>query len=154
MKKVLFVLMALFIATAFISCSDEDEFTEVQVPANLDASLLPGYWILVKDGAKQNFGVWISDQDDILTSAMGKPVKFFQLPNGLDGPALRTETSYWYVNDGIISIWMWEGGRSIIKLSKDKMTMRTTTLVGEAHSGIQEYERLSEPIEIEESINF
>ena len=154
MKRVLFVLMAVFMAITFISCSDEDEFTDVQAPSNLDASLLPGYWIMVKGSTKQNVGVWISDKDDIVSSAMGKPVKFFQLPNGLDGPAIRVETTYWFVNNGVIGIWMWEGGRTITKLSNNKMTMMTTTLVGETHSEVHEYERLSEPIEIKESIDF
>ena len=135
-------------ATAFIGCSDEDEYTEVKAPSNLDTSLLPGYWILVKGGTKQNMGVWISDRDDVKTSAMGKPVKFFQLPDGLDGPAKRLETTYWYVRDGVIRIWMWEGERSIMKLSKDKMTMITTTFIDD-HSEKHEYERLSGPIEIE-----
>ena len=154
MKKFMFMMMAVFMTTALIGCSDEDEYTEIQAPANLDVSLLPGYWILVNGGDKQNFGVWISDQDDIVSTAMGKPVKFFRLPNGLNGPAKRIETTYWYLSDGVINIWTWEGRRTIMKLSKDKMTIMTTTLVGETRSETQQYERLSDPIEIEESIDF
>jgi hypothetical protein len=150
MKKFMY-LWCVFALFGLVACSDEDdEPVQIKAPTDLDASLLPGYWLLVKDDTKQNTGIWISDKEDIVASVMGKPVTFFYLPNGLEAPAKRTESSFWVVKNGVISIWMWEGERTILKLSKDRMTMMTTSYIDDASSVIQEYERLADPIVIEE----
>jgi hypothetical protein len=58
MKKVLFLFAALFMTCTFTSCSDDDD--DYKRMKNLDVSLLPGYWIIVKDGAKTRTGIWFT----------------------------------------------------------------------------------------------
>ena len=148
MKKLLLFVMCMTISSLLFSCSDDDGTTEVKAPTNLDESLLPGYWIQVKGGSRQDNGVWISDKADIELIAVGTPVRFFKL-NGKEGPAQWLDTGYWYVNEGALSIWMWDRRITIMKLSTNKMTMRTLQLLTDEDT-MDEYERLADPIEIED----
>ena len=145
------LFMVLFMATVFVGCSDDDETTEVKAPTNLDESLLPGYWIRVKGGSRLDNGVWISDKSDIELIAVGIPVRFFEL-NGKEGAGRWLDTGYWYVNEGALSIWMWDRKITIMKLSSNRMTMRTRQIVTDEET-MDEYERLSDPIEIEDKID-
>ena len=128
------LFMVLFMATVFVGCSDDDETTEVKAPTNLDESLLPGYWIRVKGDSRLDNGVWISDKADIKLIAIGIPVRFFEL-NGKEGAG-----------------WMWDRRITIMKLSSNRMTMRTRQIVTDEET-MDEYERLSDPIEIEDKID-
>ena len=153
MKKVLYLLMALFMATAFISCSDDDDTSSTfsgnkgdddsYVVKGLNESLLSGYWIQVKDGVRQNNGAWF------LNEPQNTIVEFFSLPNGIDSPALLKAFYPWYVNtDDVIVIATIEGVKTtVVSLTNDKMSIsRYDTNNGQRV--VDEYERISGPIEI------
>ena len=53
---------------------------------------------------------------------------------------------------GALSIWMWDRRITIMKLSSNRMTMRTRQIVTDEET-MDEYERLSDPIEIEDKID-
>ena len=69
-----------------------------------------------------------------------------------EGAGRWLDTGYWYVNEGALSIWMWDRRITIMKLSSNRMTMRTRQIVTDEET-MDEYERLSDPIEIEDKID-
>ena len=156
MKKLLYVLMALFIATAFISCSNDDDASSTFIGNNVDddsnavkglnESLLAGYWIQVKDGVRQNAGAWF------MYEPQNTIVEFFTLPNGMDSPAKLKAMLPWYVKEnGVIEIALINEviRKTIVSLTNDKMAISTY----DASTGqrvVDEYERISGPIEIVE----
>lgn len=154
MKKGLYLLMALFMATAFISCSDDDDTSSTfsgnkgdddsYVVKGLNESLLSGYWIQVKNGVRQNNGAWF------LNEPQNTIVEFFTLPNGMDSPAKLQAMLPWYVkDDGVIEIALINEviRKTIVSLTNDKMSISTY----DSSSGqrvVDEYERITGPIEI------
>lgn len=154
MKKVLYLLMALFMVTVFISCSNDDDTFSTFIGNNgdddnnavkgLNESLLAGYWIQVKDGVRQNAGAWFMYEPQNMI------VEFFTLPNGMDSPAKLQAMLPWYVkDDGVIEIALINEviRKTIVSLTNDKMSISTY----DASSGqrvVDEYERISGPIEI------
>ena len=148
MKKVLLVLI--IVATSFfIGCSSDSGSIE-PAPRNLDASLLPGYWIMVKDGVKQNYGYFFSNESLSDTSEGVKTAIYFRLPNGMDAPAECAEKASWFVTeDGIIVISIYGYVMPIMRLTKDRMTIRTfASHLDDGYEVRRDYERLSGSIEI------
>jgi len=87
MKRILFLCFTC-VLFAFSGCSGDDD--ESRASSSLDASLLPGYWIMVKDGVRTNHGVWFSDGTDPQSSEDLKSVTYFYLT---DTCALLTKVS-------------------------------------------------------------
>ncbi|MBO4827259.1 MAG: hypothetical protein J5506_08520 [Prevotella sp.] len=163
-KILCFVVTALL---AFAACSNDGD--EITVPRNLDpyegnsndegstessgldASLLPGYWIMVKDGVRQKTGVWFSDGTDPLSYEGAKTVKFFSFSDNKDESAHCLRSCYWFVgeNGGIGLRISNEEVTGVTKLTMDKLTIRYYQLIYDREV-IEEYERLSEPVKIED----
>ena len=150
MKRIMYLWCA-FALFAFVGCSDEDH-TRPNPPHNLDASLLPGYWIMVKDGVKQEYGYWFSDEKLSDSPRDAKTVWYFHLTNGMNAPAKCVEKASWYITEeGVIIINHYGYEMPIMRLTKDKMTIRV--YVSDWDENFErriEYERLADPIEIEE----
>ena len=150
-KRLLFyvpLLLALVLGAAGCS-SDDDE------SGKLDASLLPGYWVLVKDGEPQKNGVWFTNElckGEMWkgVAANAKVVKFWWRMDS-DSVAQTKETTYWKVSEnGGISIGaIWESTRSVIKLTKDELVIRETHLIDNGKTD-RHYKHLQEGIVISE----
>ena len=111
-----------------------------------DESLLPGCWVVVKDGVQQNNGVWFSNEP----YSNNKEIKLakYWWRKDLSDSLHRIETTYWYTgNDGRIYIWMWEGGRTVINLTRDRMTISNWWMDSD-NKGIIEYRRMDSNSEI------
>ena len=131
------------------SCSSDDDFEK------FDASLLPGYWVFVKDGEPTKSGVWFTNElckGEMWkgVAANAKVVKFWWRMDD-DSIAQTKETTYWEVSEnGSISIGtVWESARSVIKLTKDELVIRETHFVDDGKTD-RHYKRLQEAIVMSE----
>ena len=148
-KKVFTMMLMLLSMTAVVvsGCSSDDDFEK------FDASLLPGYWVLVKDGESTKSGVWFSnelyDGEMWKDVANVKLVKFWRMST--DSIAQTKETTFWEVlENGYISIGpVWESARSVIKLTKDELVIRETHFVDDGKTD-RYYKRLQKEIVISE----
>ena len=110
-----------------------------------DESLLAGYWVVVEEGIQQNNGVWFSNEF-VSDNGEAKLAKYWWRKDPTDN-LHRLETTYWYKgNDGHIFIWMWEGGRTITKLTRDRLTISNWWM--DSDVGIIEYQRMDSNPEI------
>ena len=142
MKKNYFLLGLLvgMILLAFAACSsDSDEQTV------FDASLLPGYWVALRDGKPTNGGVWFSNEN-YSDKGGSKLVKFWWRENPTDSMR-RIETTYWEVENGRIHLWLWEGARTITHLTKDRLVISSYSYIGDETTE-EEYQRLETDEEI------
>ena len=145
MKRILFLCFTC-VLFAFSGCSGDDD--ESRASSSLDVSLLPGYWIMVKDGVRTNHGVWFSDGTDPQSSEDLKSVTYFYLTDNKDEPALCLQRSHWYLNGGgIMLVRDPEVITGISRLTKDRLTIRYHRLTYDDVI-IMEYEHLSEPVKI------
>lgn len=145
MKRILFLCFTC-VLFAFSGCSGDDD--ESKASSSLDASLLPGYWIMVKDGVRTNHGAWFSDGTDPQSSEDLKSVTYFYLTEKKDEPALCLQRSHWYLNGGgIMLVSDMEVITEISRLTKDRLTIWEHDLICDVVS-TREFERLSEPVKI------
>ena len=147
MKKYFFFWMSAFLLM-LAGCSSDDDTLDNGEQTVFDASLLPGYWVVVKDGIQQNIGVWFSNEP-YSNNSEEKLAKYWWRKNPTDN-LHRIETTYWSIgNDGRISIWMWEGGRRVTRLTRDRLTIENWWMI-DSEVGIVEYQRMdSNPVIIE-----
>ena len=115
----------------------------------LATNMLLGCWVVVENGVQQNNGVWFSNEpysNTYSNNSEHKLVKYWWRKDPNDNLHC-IETSYWYIgNDGKISIWMWEGGRTIRTLSHDRLTISNWWM--DSGEGIVEYQRMDSNPEI------
>lgn len=143
----IYLPLSLLLVLGALGCSSDDDFEK------FDASLLPGYWVLVKDGESTKSGVWFSnelyDGEMWKDVANVKLVKFWRMST--DSIAQTKETTFWEVlENGYISIGtVWESARSVIKLTKDELVIRETHFVDDGNTD-RYYKRLQKEIVISE----
>jgi hypothetical protein len=150
MKKVLFLFAALFMTCTFTSCSDDDD--DYKRMKNLDVSLLPGYWIIVKDGARTSTGVWFSyeptdqfDQTEI--KLICRKARYFSISDDMTTIVNWGHDTLWYVYETgeIGMLWAEEGSRGVYRLTKDKLVISTYSAQFDSRTYV-EYERIPDPI--------
>ena len=145
MKKILFIFSMLLAMGLTSACSTDDDTLDNGEQTVFDASLLHGCWVVVKDGVQQNSGVWFSNEP-YLNSSEYKLAKYWWRKDPTDN-LHRIETTYWFTgNDGRISIWMWEGGRTVRTLSHDELTISNWWM--DSGEGIVKYQRMDSNPEI------
>ena len=133
------------------TCSSDDDTLDNGEQTVFDASLLPGYWVVVKDGIQQNIGVWFSNEP-YSNNSEEKLAKYWWRKDPTDN-LHRIETTYWSIgNDGRISIWKWEGGRRVTRLTRDRLTIENWWMDSEV--GIIEYQRMDSNPEISSEDEF
>lgn len=111
-----------------------------------DESLLPGCWVVVKDGVQQNNGVWFSNEP-AFDDGEKKLAKYWWRKDPTDN-LHRYETTYWYKGyDGRIGIWMFEGGRTVTKLTRDRLTIEDWWMM-DSNVGVIEYQRMDSNPEV------
>ena len=146
MKKILFFFSMLLAMGLTSACSTDDDTLDNGEQTVFDASLLHGCWVVVKDGVQQNSGVWFSNEP-YLNNSECKLAKYWWRKDPTDN-LHRIETTYWFTgNDGRISIWMWEGGRKVTRLTRDRLTIENWWMI-DSEVGIVEYQRMNSNPEI------
>ena len=104
------------------SSSSDDDTLDNGEQTVFDARLLPGCWVVVKDGVQQNEGVWFSNEP-AFDNGENKLAKYWWHKDPTDN-LHRYETTYWSTgNNGRISIWMCEGGRRVTRLTRNRLTI-------------------------------
>ena len=150
MKKYFIFWMSAFLLM-LAGCSSDDDTLDNGEQTVFDASLLPGCWVVVKDGVQQNNGVWFSNEP-FSNNSEDKLAKYWWRKDPTDN-LHRIETTYWSIgNDGRISIWMWEGGRTVTRLTRDRLTIENWWMDSEV--GIIEYQRMDSNPEISSEDEF
>ena len=141
-NRLLWISAFLLVLAGLSSCSSDDDGEQTV----FDASLLPGCWVVVKDGVQQNNGVWFSNEP-AFDGGEDKLAKYWWRKDPTDN-LHRAETTYWSTgNDGRISIWMWEGGRRVTRLTRDRLTIENWWMI-DSEVGIVEYQRMDSNPEI------
>lgn len=144
-KSILFLSALLLMLAGLNSCNSDDDTLDNDEQTVFDASLLPGCWVVVKDGVQQNNGVWFSNES-AFDNGEAKLAKYWWRNDPTDS-LHRSETTNWCTgNDGRIHIWMWEGGRTVTKLTRDRLTISNWWMGSEI--GINEYQRMDSNPEI------
>ena len=134
---VVMLSLTLLLGISLSACSSDDESDD---KSRFDSSQLLGYWVAVQGGIPLNHGVWFSDEK-IAEGSDAKIAKFWWRKDETDN-LHRTETTYWdkNVESGRIDIWMWEGGRTVVSLSQDRLVISSSWLYSEPEE--TEYRRM------------
>ncbi|MBO4826417.1 MAG: hypothetical protein J5506_04155 [Prevotella sp.] len=134
--------------------SSPDETVFMNAPENLDASLLPGYWIKVQNGERLRSGIWFSDEEDTAFGYGGKKTALFTLKDSTYVPADAWRHSPWMVRENGVIYINTRFGEVVTRLTKDTMVikyMNESCTADHIEYYTQEYVRLHEPIEMEYS---
>jgi len=122
MKHTKVILLFLLTACLLTACCSDDDPLDNGEQTVFDASLLPGCWVMVKDGVLQNSGVWFFDEP-YFNSSEYKLAKYWWRKDPSDN-LHRCETTSWRIlDDGRIDIYMWEGQRTVTKLTRNRLTI-------------------------------
>jgi len=150
MKKVLFLFAALFMTCTFTSCSDDDD--DYKRMKNLDVSLLPGYWIIVKDGARTRTGIWFTYEptarfDQTGSQLIYRDARYFSISDDMSTIVSWVNDTLWFISEtgGIGMLWSEEGSRGVYRLTKDKLVISTYSAQFDSRTYV-EYERIPDPI--------
>lgn len=149
-KSLLFWMGAVMLMLT--GCSSDDDTLDNGEQTVFDARLLPGCWVVVKDGVQQNEGVWFSNEP-AFDNGENKLAKYWWRKDPTDN-LHRYETTYWSTgNNGRISIWMWEGGRRVTRLTRNRLTIENWYWWMDSDVEIIEYQRMDSNPQIIENSN-
>ena len=144
------VMLVLMTMMGLTGCSDDDD--NYKRMKNLDVSLLPGYWIIVKDGAKTRTGIWFTyEPTDRFDQTEGKLIcreaRYFSISDDMSTIVDWGHDTLWYVYETgeIGMLWSEEGSRSVYRLTKDKLVISTYSAQFNSRTFL-ELERIPDPV--------
>ena len=150
MKKVLFLFAALLMTCTFTSCSDDDD--DYKPMKNLDVSLLPGYWIMVKDGTRTRTGIWFTYEptdrfDQTGSQLIYRDARYFKISGDMTTIVNWVDDTLWFISEtgGIGMLWHEEGSRAVYRLTKDKLVISTYSAQSDSRTFL-EFERIPDPV--------
>ena len=135
----------------FTSCSDDDK-DDYKPMKNLDVSLLPGYWIIVKDGARTRTGIWFTYDptarfDQTGSQLIYRDARYFSISDDMSTIVSWVNDTLWFITEtgGIGMLWSEEGSRGVYRLTKDRLVISTYSAQSDSRTFL-EFERIPDPV--------
>jgi len=148
--SLIMVMLVLMTMMGLTGCSDDDD--DYKRMKNLDVSLLPGYWILVKDGTRTNTGLWFTYEptarfDQTGSQLIYRDARYFKISGDMTTIVNWVDDTLWFISEtgGIGMLWHEEGSRAVYRLTKDKLVISTYSAQFNSRTFL-ELERIPDPI--------